>query len=164
MTFVPDTFADGPAGATPITATKLNNVETGVAQVYSAWATYTPTVTGITLGNGTVLGRYRLVGKTVNGIIEFTWGTTSSMVGFPTFTLAPVNAPLNATGGRPAKVVFFNAGNNYFIGGCVLTSSAVAVAGIPANTTGALTALTATTPFTWHAGDKVIIDFMYEIS
>jgi hypothetical protein len=164
MTFVPDTFADGPAGATPITAAKLNNVETGVSQIYSAWAAYTPTVTGITLGNGTVLGRYRLVGKTVNGMIECTLGSTTTMVGIPTFTLPPVNAPLNATGGRSAKVIFFDtSATQYYAGVCILTST-TALAGIHTSASGLLAATSATAPFTWATGDKINIDFMYEIS
>jgi lysophospholipase L1-like esterase len=42
--FTPDTFADGPAGNTPITAAKLNNLETAVSTVFTGGLldTYAP--------------------------------------------------------------------------------------------------------------------------
>lgn len=42
-----------------------------------AWTAYTPTWSG-TLGNGTLTGRYTMVGKTVNWRATVTWGSTTS--------------------------------------------------------------------------------------
>lgn len=51
----------------------------------SAWTAYTPTWTAATtnpvLGNGTVVGRSRTIGKTMDIWIKLTWGTTTTAVG-----------------------------------------------------------------------------------
>jgi hypothetical protein len=43
--------------------------------------TYAPTQTGITLGNGTLTGRYQLINRRCTGVAVFTHGTTSSHTG-----------------------------------------------------------------------------------
>lgn len=47
------------------------------------WTTYTPTVvfgtTAITLGNGTLVGRYTLIGDTVHALVRLTWGSTTNL-------------------------------------------------------------------------------------
>ena len=45
------------------------------------WATYTPTNSGITVGNGTQVARFVKVGKTVFVSYKFTLGSTSSLSG-----------------------------------------------------------------------------------
>lgn len=50
------------------------------------WTTWTPTMTGLTQGNGTLVARYIQVGKIVNFFIRFTFGSTSSITGL-NFTL-----------------------------------------------------------------------------
>lgn len=128
---------------------------------YGVPLAYTPTVTGITAGNGTTVGRYTLAGKVCTGSITFTVGSTSTMVGLPSFTLP--YSPAVATGGRAAEVEFFNSGDNYYRGFAVLTAGGAAVAGIP-GASGVMTALTASTPFAWSAGDVIAINFTYEVA
>ena len=58
----------------------------------SAWATWTPTWTNITIGNAVVTGRYTQIGKTVHASLDVTFGTTSTTNGsLQSFTL-PINA------------------------------------------------------------------------
>jgi len=55
------------------------------------WQTYTPTLSNLTVGNGTTEARYRRLGNTIDVFFRFTLGSTSSVSSFPTITL-PVTA------------------------------------------------------------------------
>lgn len=61
--------------------------------VSGAWASYTPTLGGFTLGNGTVAAKYMQIGKTVHFRFVLTLGSTTTLGagGTNSFTL-PVNA------------------------------------------------------------------------
>lgn len=120
-------------------------------------ATYTPTVSGITLGNGVVTGRWQRAGKTVIGSITLTLGSTTAMTGLATFSL-PV-APSHASAGRPASACLLDAGSGTYAAMAVVVAASVVYVGPAA---GSLTAFTATTPFTWAAGDTISVDFQYE--
>lgn len=162
MSFIPDTWADDPAGNTPITAAKLTNIETGISQSYTSWTSYTPTVSGVTQGNGTVVGRYKQIGKTVLGMIQYTLGSTSTMVGVANFTIPPLGSPLNSSGGRPAQVLLLDTGNNTWLGLGTVGASSITVTYIGTN--GVANAFSATTPLTWSTGDQINVNFFYEIA
>lgn len=51
------------------------------------WAAYTPTLSNITLGNGTLAAFYRRVGDSIEVNFSFKMGTTSSMGTSPSFSL-----------------------------------------------------------------------------
>lgn len=51
------------------------------------WRTYTPTITGLTIGNGSITGRYAVIGKTVTGTLFFTAGSTTTYSGIFSFSL-----------------------------------------------------------------------------
>jgi hypothetical protein len=51
------------------------------------WVSYTPTVTAINIGNGTIVAKYAIVGKTMHISIDFTLGSTSSVVAQPRVSL-----------------------------------------------------------------------------
>lgn len=59
----------------------------------TAWTSWTPTFTNLTIGNATVTGAYVQLGKTVLARLRVVFGTTSAMSTNPFLTL-PVN---NAT-------------------------------------------------------------------
>lgn len=61
-----------------INASKLAG---GVTGMFGAWSTYTPTLAGIAIGNGTAAGRYVQIGKTTIGRILITCGSTTTMPG-----------------------------------------------------------------------------------
>lgn len=82
------------------TASKWNILGTNDAHFYSflgdntAWQTYTPSITsGITLGDGTISGRYTVVGKTVHFTFRLVCGSTTSLgVGTDMIISLPVTA------------------------------------------------------------------------
>jgi hypothetical protein len=126
------------------------------------WTAYTPTLTNITLGNGTVIGRYQLVGKTVNLFFSLTLGSTTSFTAgiavslpvAPLYTneykgLASLND--NGVADYPA---FFYAGQSP----AVLYITAANTAGTYITTT----PVNATTPFTWTTNDRFTLSLTYE--
>lgn len=52
-----------------------------------AWTTYTPTLAGWSVGDGTITGSYLLEGKTLQWEIRFSPGSTSTFAGGPTIGL-----------------------------------------------------------------------------
>lgn len=53
----------------------------------TAWTSWTPILTGITLGNGTLNCKYQQIGKTVYFRFRLVWGSTTSASASANFTL-----------------------------------------------------------------------------
>lgn len=71
----PRTWAAGEV----VTATYMNTeVRDAFAGIQSAWTSYTPTWTNLTVGNGTVAAYYMRVGKTIHARCRIVWGSTTS--------------------------------------------------------------------------------------
>lgn len=51
------------------------------------WTSYTPTLTNVTLGNGTLEGWYVRIGRTIHFRVKLTWGSTTSASGLQGFSL-----------------------------------------------------------------------------
>lgn len=61
------------------TDTNLKASYDGTSWIYDGgYQNYTPTLTNVALGNGTISGRYAKVGNNIRGVLRFTAGTTSS--------------------------------------------------------------------------------------
>lgn len=54
MDFVPKTWADGPAGGTPITAEELNRIEAGIDALYLAVAELEPVLGRVEVAEGAI--------------------------------------------------------------------------------------------------------------
>jgi len=64
---------------TVVTAAQLNaEVRDAITGVQAAWTAYTPTLTGITLGNGTLNFAFNRVGKTITVRGNFVAGATTT--------------------------------------------------------------------------------------
>lgn len=125
------------------------------ALVGAAWTAYTPTLTNITLGNGTVSGRYLQIGKNLYFTAQVTFGTTTTMGAGPILGL-PVTV-LTGTHYAVAGYAFNNVnGGNYQVGGVCAsgTTNCILLAG-----TGSVGA---TVPFTWGVSDQVLVSGVYE--
>lgn len=131
----------------------------------SAWTTWTPTWTNLTVGNATQDFRYKQYGKLVVVRGQITLGSTSSMGNSPNFTL-PVN--MNTTGlsanisevgicvHRISGVTYH--GRLYYNSGSTLGVYANLVNGNYSSDA----AVTATVPATWGNGSILIIHGFYE--
>jgi hypothetical protein len=122
-----------------------------------AWTSYTPTVTGWTLGNGTVSGKWTQIGKTVHGRAKVTIGTTTVITGTLTMALPATNSG----GWQAGTDVVMYAGTSYFKGMARLQGSTLYVGGYN-DTLGTEYALLTTRPASWTAGNFVEVTFTYE--
>jgi hypothetical protein len=127
-----------------------------------SYTAYTPTLTNITLGNGTVYARYIQIGKLVAVEFEFTMGSTSAMGTNPQFTL-PITAALgqyrNAGVGTLQDAGTSNVpANPFFVGTTNVYIAALNTSGTYLNET----AISATVPFTWTTNDRISVSVVYE--
>lgn len=155
------TFATSWTTGDTIPASELNTLS-------GAWTSYTPTVggTGWALGNGTISGRYKKIGRVVVAQVLVTWGTTSS-AGSGALTLtAPVasgtldtwnggGVAWDTSGGAAAAVV------------TRLTGASTTITCFVSNTAGtydSLVGIATGVPYTWASTDYVAITVVYEAS
>lgn len=127
----------------------------------SAWTSYTPTLAGFTLGNGTVAGRYIQVGKLVVFEATMTFGSSSAAAtASPTLTL-PVTASSagNLPSSAPVAAKFYS-GSSFYQAAVVITTTTAALSIIGAS--GLFTNCTTTTPFTWGTGASLFVGGVYE--
>jgi len=127
-----------------------------------AWIAYTPTLTGITIGNGTVTAKYSRVGKTVNVSILIVLGSTSSITG-----VIQVGIPLTrAANSIPNTTISFDDTNVAIWPGFAFEAASViqCLALLATGTYAAQAGTSATVPFTWGTGDKINIATTYETS
>ena len=160
--YVKQTWNDLPAVDTPISASRLAHMEDGIfdATEGPGWVSYVPTTTGLTLGNGSLTGRYTKIGKTVIFAAQFTLGSTSAVTGLISFTL-PIAAaqPL-----WPGVGKLTDSGASYY-SAIVHTTTTVGQV-FPTSTSGPYANIvfpSATVPFTWTTSDQVALSGFYEI-
>lgn len=130
-----------------------------------AWTVWTPTLTNLTLGNGTMQSAYQKFGRTIHYRFEFTLGTTSSVGTAPQFTL-PV-APLStAFAGQDAVIGRSSLRDQGVVthDGVVIWNGTAAVfrALNILNTYLAQAGVSATVPFTWGTNDALFSYGTYE--
>jgi len=127
----------------------------GVADAWTAWS---PTLSNLTLGSGTVTARYRQVGKTGDFYFSFLLGAGSAVGSLPSFTLPFTPAShLTVVEEVLGRGDLLHTGvASYFALGRWNTGSVVQV--VYLGTSGVHTAVTATAPFTWVSGDRLVIN------
>lgn len=127
------------------------------------WATWTPTLTNLTQGNGTVVARYQQVGKTVNYWFKFTLGSTSAVGTDPQFTLpaAPsasyaANTEALGTGSiRDNSAPTLRQAIAWLVSGSNVHVQSFSGTGDAGN-------ITATSPWTWATSDVLYVAGTYE--
>lgn len=147
------------AGVTSAIQTQINTKLT----TPSAWTSYTPTVggTGWAAGNASITAAYQQIGKTVHVRVSVAFGSTSTFgaSASPTFTL-PVTAASSSA--SQSGVLFSENGSSRYMGAIVVTSTSTATAYRISSSTGLLSTITSTNPFTWAAGDAIRFNLTYE--
>jgi hypothetical protein len=141
----------------------------GVDQL--AWTSFTPTLANITLGNGTVVCRYKLLSKkTLVFTFQITAGSTTTLASGVLHTLtlpllAEASKALHSSLGE--LIIYDSSASLYYTGGIMLeTNSGTATASLfteYANTTYTyLGAFQAGVPITLASGDILSSTFIYE--
>jgi hypothetical protein len=121
------------------------------------WISYTPSLTNISLGNGSVDFAYSQIGARVNVRGRLTFGSTTSISGSATFSL-----PATATGVAYGSCIL-RANNTDYEGVAVSTSSTVVLSAFnSAGTYSARANTSATVPATWTTGDLISFSLTYE--
>jgi hypothetical protein len=149
-------------GANGSTLVADSSEATGLKWVTAGtFTSYTPTLTNMTLGNGTVTARYAQVGELVTVFFNFLLGSTSAISTNPSFSL-PVTAITNSI---LYNAYFQDAGTNTYLGGINLTTTTGSIY-VPnaSGTYNSFTSVTSTVPFTWTTNDFIRAFFTYEVA
>lgn len=131
-----------------------------------AWTAYTPTwtaaTTNPTLGNGTVVGRSRTIGKTMELWIKLTWGSTTSAAstGGWRFTIPAAVQPDQLMG----VYVDDNSASQRWTGQCRMLGAANGDNMRMVVTAGGGAIGGASTPMTWAASDLLILQGVLELA
>lgn len=163
MTFAPKTWQVGEV----VTAAMLNTeIRDQLNSMFGAWTAYTPTWTAVTtnpaLGNGSLVGRYMKIGRTVFCNINLVAGSTT------TFGSGNYSWSLPAQAASAGMAVIgsgqlINGSNRY--AGYIVVASGVTTTNffVPTSTTSSLTDfLTGTRPETLAATAQIRLSFVYE--
>lgn len=149
----------------------LNLVSKGTGEIQlngidmsGGWTAYTPTTTGVTLGNGTYYCAYKQIGKTVFVRFKLSFGSTTSFPGTPKFSL-PVTAKSSVVQGYAGGGLrILDSGVAGYPGVVYLeTSTVFLVFGTSSlGTYAGEYGLASTVPFTWGTNDALQGIFAYE--
>lgn len=154
-----------------VTAALLNahlrdNLNAALPVGVDAWPTWTPTLTNLTLGNGTVISKYMKVGRLVTWRFRFTLGTTSAVGTSPQWTLpVPVASDYSDSGQEiMGSAVFRDAGVAAYNGQVYIQNTAASRVNVSriGGSGSADVNVTATAPFTWGSGDMITAMGHYE--
>jgi hypothetical protein len=134
--------------------------ETRLLLAETAWTTWTPSFSGVTVGNGSYQAYYRKYGKSVNIAFGFTLGSTSSITGDIQISLPAASA---SSPNEQAINVFFN---DYltasYAGIGILNASTIYARSINSGTAYSQVAnCSSTVPFTWGTSDSIRISGTY---
>lgn len=145
----------------PAPGETIDSVFTGaLGALLDPWTAYTPTTPGgaLVIGNGTITGRYKLVGKTCYFAMSLTWGSTSSWPGGWLINLPFGAASLDHT--FPAHLVDASAaGSASRYSGVAVMDNTARILMAFGNATGLMSS---TVPIAIAAGDKLTISGSYE--
>ena len=138
--------------------------------VLGTYTAFTPSVTGVTLGNGTVSARYCQVNKYVHYWGRLAFGSTSSLSGGTINLAIPVlmqtTFGTGTTGLPGGQVSYFDASASNWYKGEAMTIAANdgfrLRSWVASGTAIVNTALSASAPFTWTTSDQIMWNLYYE--
>jgi hypothetical protein len=167
VTFGPKTWVVGET----VSAALINQeIRDQWNSVLGAWSTYTPgwfaeTGTNPTLGNGTLTGRYLKVGRTVDWVVQLTWGSTTAagsggssenwMFGLPA-------APAAGFTQRIVNVDAYNGSLHYSGNAIYATTNGGVFRTLVSNRADTNTVWDSTAPFVWAASHILYASGRYE--
>lgn len=154
-----------PAAIYPIVTELAASVDAILAPILDAWTTYVPTWTAASvnpaIGDGTIVGAYRQVGKTVDFFVKITAGSSTTF-GSGQYTISlPVTA---AKTEQTFAGVFFDssASARYAVRAISNLTTSVSTWLDPTTAGNNLRSLNATAPVTLATGDIIVVSGTYE--
>lgn len=137
----------------------------GIGPTHGTWRSWTPTLTNMTQGNGTVVARYMRIGRMITYKFQFTLGNTSSMGTDPVFSVPVVAAAQGELDMNVTRITDNSPFTRYFGWSVGATTSTIQL-GLADNIVGTFSrvSITSTNPMTWASGDFVFVSGTYEAS
>lgn len=137
-------------------------------ELYAGWTSYSPTwttsnATQPSLGNGSLTGRYKALGKTVWFSLRFQAGSSTTFGdGLWTFSLPSGRAP---TAVQSCGGVLIGPSSNRYPAACWLSTGTGVFRIIPYGGTGGVrtnSPNSGSVPFAWASGHQIILGGVYE--
>lgn len=129
-----------------------------------AWTSFTPSLTNVTIGNGTLTGYYCQIGKTVFMRILLRFGSTTSITGSYIQIGTPSTAATysSATAGIIGQVKMLDGGTGVYLGAYGSQGNVWAFGAASSYTN--IVDVTASIPHTWAVNDEILISAAYEVA
>ena len=140
------------------TSTELNALDGQTG----AWTSFTPSIAGLTLGNGSLSGAYVKIGKTVNFRVILSFGTTSAISAL-TLTFPVTISGFYTSLSHIANVTFYDTSSGVLNSGMVRSDGKIYVLSA-SNPYSQVASLSSDVPFTWANGDYMAITGTYQAS
>ena len=148
--------------ANTYTQSQVDGFVTSLGGTNTPWVSYTPTYSGLTIGNATVDAKYKQIGKTVIGRVNVKLGSTSSVTG--TIAISPPITPIVGTN-YSYNCNLVDAGTAYYVGHAVYEGTRFTIFAVGTGATYATVPNTSSTvPFTWTTNDEIFLTFTYEVA
>ncbi len=133
---------------------------------YTEWADWTPTLSNMTLGNGTVVARYTQIGKTVFARFSFILGSTSAISNNPGVTVPVTPSSTGYTTTIPfigiADFLESGVARNHGVITLLSTTDFRPFVNTVTGTYATSSSISATVPFTWGTADEYVFQVCYE--
>lgn len=131
-----------------------------------AWASWTPTWTNLSVGNGTVVAKYIQNGKTVTARLSIVLGTTTAISGEVSFTLPVTSVAYPGTGTTTpiGNGTAYDSGVAQYqmVISWASTTTALCRVFDTSGTYSVQAAISSTVPFTWGTSDELNCEFYFE--
>lgn len=153
-----------------VTVDKIADGAVGNSQLAAntAWSTWVPTWTNVTIGNATVTARYQQIGKTVSFYMRMVFGSTTSISGQPIFSLPNTISSSYAVSNveRLFNVHIEDSGTQSYYGRAAFNSTTTIICQVinVAGTYASASAISSTAPMTWTTGDSLTVMGTYEVA
>lgn len=131
------------------------------------WDNWTPTFANFSIGNGTLVAKYKQIGKVVYYRLHITFGTTTSLGTGPTFTLPVASkAYPNVAGSILGNIHMEDTGSSNAIGLVEKGSASTTICNLYVNTASGtylgVSGISGTLPWTWGNTDQINVTGHYE--
>ena len=124
---------------------------------------WTPTWTNLSVGNGTVTAKYKIIGRRAYCVVGIIWGSTTSISGTVDLTFPITRLQTDTT--YLGTVILQDTGTINYSGVCRFISASVLRIYVNNNsgTYETHTNLSSTIPHTWAATDVIATEYQYDI-
>lgn len=121
------------------------------------WLTFAPVWTNFTLGNGTEVAKYRIIGDIFEARVHETWGSTTSIGGAVSYAAPFTPSTDEKTYFGIGVSNFLDSGTNVFLGMTIIDTGNIIkpVTFAASGSYQVLAALSSTVPFTWTTNDTM---------